>query len=211
MYVMHHAFRRDLDRLVGAVRKTPLGDRDVWRALHERWSFVDETLHHHHAVEDSSIWPTLLEHARTTGHEADLQTLEDMEAEHATIDPGLAGVRTAFAQVLADGDEDHRNALDIRLTALREGLLAHMQHEETEALPMIQRTMSDEEFAATEEAAQRAYPLRMVPTLVPWVLDELPEEGRERMFAMAGPAYRLLSRLFVPRYERRTRAAFKYA
>jgi iron-sulfur cluster repair protein YtfE (RIC family) len=210
MYVMHHAFRRDLERFVGAVRRTPLEEREVWQALHSRWALFDETLHHHHGVEDESIWPALLAHAEASGNAEDLRTLADMESEHATIDPGLAEVRDAFTQVLAAPTEDHRNALDVRLSALSEALLAHMRHEETEALPMLQRTMSVEEFAASEKVAQRAYPLRMVPALVPWVLDELPEEGRERMFAMAGPAYRLLAALFRPRYERRDAVAFRY-
>ena len=210
MYVMHHAFRRDLERFVVAVRRTPVEDHEVWLALQARWAFFDETLHHHHGVEDTSIWPVLMQHAESTRDEADLATLAAMEAEHATIDPGLAEVRAAFERVVERPSEDHRNALDIRLTALSEALLAHMRHEETEALPMIQRTLSTEEFAAAEKAAQRAYPLRTVPALVPWVLDELPAEGRERMFAMAGSAYRLLAKLFVPRYERREKVAFRY-
>ena len=33
MYVMHHAFRRDLRALARAARVTPLGDRVAWREL----------------------------------------------------------------------------------------------------------------------------------------------------------------------------------
>ena len=50
----------------------------------------------------------------------------------------------------------------------------------------------------------------MVPFLVPWVLDGLPAEGRERMFTMAGSAYRVVAALVRPRYERREGVAFRY-
>jgi hypothetical protein len=49
-----------------------------------------------------------------------------------------------------------------------------------------------------------------VPFLVPWVLDGLPDEGRERMFALAGGAYRVLAALVRPRYERRDAVTFRY-
>ena len=36
MYVMHHAFRRDLGRFASAVRRAPLEDTAAWRALATR-------------------------------------------------------------------------------------------------------------------------------------------------------------------------------
>ena len=210
MYVMHHGFRRDLDRFVAAVRRTPIGEAEVWTALQRRWATFDLVLHHHHRVEDDSIWPVLLEHADADGDTTDRRTLEDMEAEHDVIDPGLREVGSAFAALVGHPCEDHRNALDIRVTALQERLLEHLRHEETEALPMVQRRLTAEEWDTAEKAAAKAYPLRMVPFLVPWVLDSLPDDGRERMFAMAGQGYRVLAALARPRYERRERLAFRY-
>lgn len=208
MYAMHHAFRRDLDRFVAAARNTPVEDGDVWRALADRWARFDGTLHHHHVIEDTAIWPALLRHA--ADNPADRATLEAMEAEHELIDPALAAVRTGMADMVAHPCEDHQRALVIRLTALHQGLHDHLRHEETEALPLLQRTMTVEEWEASEEAAKKGYPLRDVPFLVPWVLDDLPEEGRRRMLALAGPAYAVLGRLFRPRYARRDAVAFRH-
>ena len=59
MYVMHHAFRRDLDRFQTAVRTTPVEERDTWHALAARWERFAEVLHHHHTVEDEHIWPVM--------------------------------------------------------------------------------------------------------------------------------------------------------
>ena len=106
--------------------------------------------------------------------------------------------------------EDHRHALEIRLAALAEGLLEHLAHEEGQALPMLQRTLSFEENSAFENAAERGYPLRMLPFLLPWAMDELPDEARDRLMKQTPPGYGLILRLLRPRYERGERKAFRY-
>ena len=67
MYLMHHAFRRDLIAFETAVRRTPVREEATWRALAARWGRFAEVLHHHHAVEDASIWPLLLSEIRRRG------------------------------------------------------------------------------------------------------------------------------------------------
>ncbi|MFL6117640.1 MAG: hemerythrin domain-containing protein, partial [Catenulispora sp.] len=37
MYLMHHAFRRDLAAFAAAVPATPVEDRVTWRRLQQRW------------------------------------------------------------------------------------------------------------------------------------------------------------------------------
>ncbi len=85
MYVMHHALRRDFLAFVAAVQNTPVSERQVWEALSQRWQKAAEMLHHHHSVEDASLWPVLQRHAEEAAAEEDLQVLEDMEAEHAIL------------------------------------------------------------------------------------------------------------------------------
>jgi len=207
MYVMHHAFRRDLDRFVSAVRRTPVGEGTTWQALQRRFGLFDESLHHHHEVEDASIWPILLERADA----ADRATLQAMEAEHGTIDPALQACRDAFAEMVDHPCADHRNALDVRLTALRSGLVDHLRHEETEALPLVQRTMTAAEWETSEKAAGKGYPLRLVPFLVCWTMEGMPDEVRRDVLGQAGPVYGVMLRLSRGRHARRERAAFRYA
>jgi iron-sulfur cluster repair protein YtfE (RIC family) len=207
MYVMHHAFRRDLDRFVSAARRTPIGDSATWRALQRRFDLFHEGLHHHHEVEDAAIWPVLLDRAEP----ADRATLEAMEAEHDTIDPALEACREAFAAVVDHPCADHRNALDVRLTALRAGLADHLRHEESEALPLVQRTMTAAEWESSEKAAGKGYPLRLIPFLVCWTMDGMPDDVRRSVLGDAGPVYGLLNRLLRRRHARRERAAFRYA
>src|SRR5829696_1505106 len=81
MYVMHRAFRRDLDAFVAAAAGTPAGDRPRWARLARRFALFAKVLHKHHHGEDVGLWPLL----RDRG--ADPAVLDALEAEHAGIDP----------------------------------------------------------------------------------------------------------------------------
>jgi iron-sulfur cluster repair protein YtfE (RIC family) len=210
MYVMHHAFRRDLAAFEAAVRATPVSDGTTWRALAARWTQFATTLHHHHGVEDSHLWPVLVDKAGARNDAVGLAVLEAMEAEHDQIDPALASVAAGFASMVEHPCADHRNALDVYVTSAHAALHAHMTHEETEALPLLQRSLTEEENAEFEKAAQQAYPLRTVPFLLPWAAQGLPPEAMTRILATAPPGYGLLLRLFRGRFERAERKAFRY-
>jgi iron-sulfur cluster repair protein YtfE (RIC family) len=211
MYVMHHALRRDFARFAAAVEATPTTEHDVWVALERRWVAMAEVLHHHHSAEDAELWPRLLRHAQATGDDEGVRLLEDMEAEHAEVDPALKHVRDAFGAMAAHPCTDHRNALEIRLAAASEILSMHLAHEETYALPMLQRTLSVEENTAFEKSIEKAYPLSCIPFVLPWAMDGVPDEARSRLLASSPPGYGLLLRILRLRYDRRERRAFRYA
>jgi hemerythrin-like domain-containing protein len=210
MYVMHHAFRRDLAAFASSVPATPLGDTDTWRALTRRWARFAQTLHHHHSAEDEHYWPALLTSVQARGTEADLAEVHAMSEEHADIDPAVTAVGDAFAAVVEHPCEEHRNALDIRLAGLREVLGAHLRHEETVVLPLVQRVMTPDEFQAVETAIGKSYPVREVPFIVGWAMDGLPADARQAMFTMAGAPYRVLHALVRRRYERAEARAFRH-
>jgi Hemerythrin HHE cation binding domain len=211
MYVMHHAFRRDLARFESAVRRTPPEEAATWKLLQHRWRRVGEVLHHHHRVEDEAFWPVLMRHAEEQDDTEARRMLLDMEAEHAGIDPALALCEGAFADMVEHPCEDHRQTLDLRITTVRASLLDHLRHEETDALAMVQRTMTPEEFAATEKAAQRGYPMRMMAFLLPWVMSGVPDEPKRRVLEDAGPVYGLLLRLFEGRFRKADERVWRHA
>jgi iron-sulfur cluster repair protein YtfE (RIC family) len=211
MYVMHHGFRRDLARFASAVRNTPASDTETWRLLGERYRRFAVTLHHHHTAEDDIYWPVLRRAAAERGTPEDLAAVSENSDEHAEMDPCLDLCAQGFADMASHPCEDHRNALDLRLAGLAELLLAHMEHEEHEILPLVQRVMENDEFVATEKALTKTYPTKEIPFLVPWALHGLPVEARDRMFALAGAPYRILHALTRRGFERRETRAFRYA
>jgi hemerythrin-like domain-containing protein len=209
MYVMHHAFRRDLARFVVAAEATPAVARDAWRALEQAWQQFSTALHHHHSGEDAGLWPLMAERAT----EREREVLDAMEAEHAEIDPVLEACASGFARLAAEPDDDARHALAVRLVAARESLGRHLRHEETEAIAILQRVVSAEEWEQLEQEHFRAgMPLREVVGMVPWVMDGLPGPVVRRLVGQpGGRIYWLLWRIARPAYERRNRAAFRWA
>src|SRR3954451_10954607 len=61
MYLMHRAFRRDLNLFAGAAQAVPASDRARWRRIAVRFRFFATVLHKHHYGEDIGLWPLLAE------------------------------------------------------------------------------------------------------------------------------------------------------
>ncbi|MDN3354032.1 hemerythrin domain-containing protein [Actinomadura sp. DC4] len=189
MYVTHDAFRRDLGRLEAAARAGRTDDPRVRGG----WENFKAQLLVHHSVEDASLWPRLVPVA--TEPEAK-GLLEDMETEHARIDPLLAG----FDRALEDGADD----LVVRAKELADVLGQHLEHEEEEALPLIQSLLTPADWKAFGRAMARRQGVRGAAAWVPWITDGM-APGDARAFLGRFPApLRLLNRLlWAPRYERR--------
>jgi type IV secretory pathway VirJ component len=207
MYVMHHGFRRDLAAFAAATQATPTSDRATWQALARRWATFSRVLHHHHSGEDAGVWPTLM--ARTD--DAGRAVLEAMEAEHEQIDPALEACGAGFARLAAHADEDARAALAVRLVATREALGRHLEHEETEAIAIIQTVLTDAEWQALDkEYFQKNASLSLVKTLVPWALHGLDPAALDRIMGHAAVPHRVMWALTRGGFARREQQAFRY-
>lgn len=206
MYVMHHAFRRDLAAFAEAAGRTPADDRTAWTAMVERWDLFSTALHHHHSGEDAGLWPALTERADADGR----AVLRAMEEEHAEIDPILESCAEGFAKLAEVADEDVRRALAVRLVAAKERLGAHMQHEETDAIALIQQLLTNEEWEAIgKEHFDKGVSFRTILRLVPWVAHELPDDVLQALFdAPGGAVHKLVLRLTRRRFARLEQAAF---
>ncbi len=207
MYVMHHAFRRDLRMLSEAARLTPVGDRVAWKLLQKRWSVFAEALHGHHSGEDAGLWPLLLER----GTADDRETLEAMEAEHAEFEPLLEACEQGFERLAGHADDDARAALAVRLAAIRECLARHLEHEETGAIPIIQRVLTQEDWEwLDEEYFKEDLTIGKVLRVVPWAASELPRPVRDDVFAKTDPAFRLIWHVTRHRFARQQARAFQH-
>jgi hypothetical protein len=207
MYLMHHAFRRDLDAFAGAVRSTPVGDRRTWRALAGRWDLFAAVLHKHHSAEDDLIWPPLVE----LGTLDDIAVLEAMEAEHGEIDPLLESCAAGFRRLAQRADEDARAALAVRVCAARESLRRHLAHEETEAIAILQRLLRPERFAGIEAEIGKDASLREAVRMVPWIGQGLSREVLDRVLADVPAPFRVIWSLTHRGFARREARTFRYA
>jgi hemerythrin-like domain-containing protein len=212
MYVIHHAFRRDLTRFAAAVEATPLEARSTWAALAGRWSAFFDVLHHHHSGEDAGIWPFLLERAS----DDERATLLAMEDEHSHIDPLLTSCAEGLTLLAGDrvglDAEDVRAALVVRVAATRDALSRHLAHEESEAMAILQRHMTQAEWERIEkEHFHKKESLSKLMFLVSWIAEELPADVRTRLLDDAGLPMKLVWLLGRRGFRRTERAAFGYA
>lgn len=217
MYLMHHAFRRDLRKFAGAVPHTPVDELETWRALHDRWTLFSELLHKHHSGEDAGIWPFLLERA-----DADERaTLDAMEAEHEKIDPllqscgalleQLASQVEAVAQRPSRGRSELRAGLAVRLSEAQELLAHHLRHEETGAIPLIQKHITLEDWERIEnENFQEKQSLGFLKEVVSWIAEDIPAEHFPQIFRTAGQGFRVIWWIGRGGFRRRSERAFRH-
>ena len=214
MWAMHRGFRRDLENFARAAAATPVEDRATWRRLYDRWRLFSTFLHHHHTGEDAGLWPLLLARAEAADDATSRATLEAMTAEHVGIDPLLAACSVGFARLAGTADPAARTALAADLAAARDHLGRHLQHEERDAMAILQAHLQHADWERVgEDFFETAYSRRDLLDLAAWVLHDLPPEALDRMRQQHhGRELVAVWRLFLRRrFERRERRTFRYA
>src|SRR5689334_20292286 len=90
----HHAFRRDLAAFAKALTEGRTAE------LAAEWTQFRTGLHHHHTIEDTSMFPDF------RAKNAELVTaIDKLSAQHHAIDPLLERGDGAFADLAARRDE----------------------------------------------------------------------------------------------------------
>lgn len=125
--LIHHGLRRDLARFLRlAASDVPVPDPDLLRTT---WTSYRAVLDAHHAMEDTRLFPALVEaFPQLAPHVA---ALDD---EHAQLDARLDAVEAAVAGSLAPGERD---GLVDALTALADLVEPHLTAEEEHLVPRM--------------------------------------------------------------------------
>lgn len=166
MFAIHDALRRELERIA---RITSRVDEDPRHVLSTAvgWELFKKFLTAHHTSEDLTVWPAMYKALDGRDAQAEIALLDAMEAEHAVIDPLLTDIDAALAD-RDTGAERLGGLVDTLHTDLR----AHLDHEEREALALMDLTMSPEEVAGLRRRAEEPDRQRCQP-LPPWLLDDI--------------------------------------
>jgi hypothetical protein len=176
MYLMHRGFRRDLDAFAVATARTPATDRRRWARLSRRFGLFADVLHKHHHGEDIGLWPLLHERG------ADPAVLDALEAEHEGIDPLLTGCRADLAALAKGADESTRRALAERTARLRALLTAHLAHEESDGMRLVQAHLTAEDWHRLDtEVFAKEYRPRDIPAVMGWVVSGLSRDQALRL------------------------------
>ena len=162
MFAMHDALRRELVQ-VGRIAR--LRDDHPGRLLRAAlgWELFKKFLLVHHQSEDDTLWPTL--RTNVAGQPDQVALADALEAEHAVVEPLL----TAIDAAAADPDYGYQRFGDI-VDELATKLSAHLSHEETDGLPLIDVSLTAQEwqrFAQVHTERIRGD----APMYMPWLLN----------------------------------------
>jgi hypothetical protein len=177
MLAIHHALRRDLDRL-GRIAARPDGDPARMLRAAAGWEQFKTFLVAHHTAEDQALWPALRE---AVAENPDQVAVADaLEEEHSVIEPLLAAIDGAAA----DPDGHHR--LGDIIDELISKLSGHLTHEETEGFALIDAALTPaqwQHFAAVNADLVRPE----APNYMPWLLSEADQETLEAILGNFPP------------------------
>lgn len=163
MFAMHDALRRDLAQIGQIARLRDDNPGMLLRAA-LGWELFKKFLLVHHQSEDDALWPPL--RAGVTGKPDRVALVDALEAEHGVIEPLLAAIDAAAA----DPDYGYQRFGDA-IDELSAKLTAHLAHEETDGLPLIDASLTPAEWQHFAQVhSERNLP--DASRYMPWLLSE---------------------------------------
>jgi Hemerythrin HHE cation binding domain len=177
MLDFHAALRRDLEQVA---RVAGRHDRNAGTRLRvaRGWEQFKKFLVIHHQAEDEFLWPVLL--AKVAGFPDQVALVDALEAEHAVIEPLLSA-----ADAAASDPEVGVRLADV-VDELVTKLAGHLDHEESEGLPLIDASLDPEEW----QRFGRSHGQRLLgdaPIYVPWLLERADKAAADGFLAKIPP------------------------
>ncbi len=155
------------------------------------WELFKKFLLVHHQSEDDTLWPALRAHV--AGQPDRVALVDALEAEHA-IEPLLTGIDAAAADP-AYGYQRFGDIID----ELAAKLSAHLAHEESDGLALIDASLTPEEwqhFAQVHTEWIRSD----APMYMPWLLNEASPQTRDAILSKFPQPLTAFREQWGPRY-----------
>ncbi|MER6386921.1 hemerythrin domain-containing protein [Streptomyces sp. NPDC001523] len=201
MVVVHRVFRRESALLPRLVRAVPDGETTRATGIATHVAEYLTGLHHHHTVEDETIWPLLRERA------ADEEPIARMEEQHARIDRGLAAVTDRLPGWLRTADREAGEDLALALDEHHSALLEHLDDEERMILPLVADHLTVTEWDAVGRRGLETVPRNKLMIALGALLEDA-TPGEQAHFLGRTP---LIGRLLWKTIGRRQYAASRRA
>ena len=193
MRAIHAGLRRDAARLQALAPQ--LEHEDGWPgAVPKGWATFRQTLQVHHAAEDDDLWPVLRSHLTQA---QDLHQLDLRVAEHRGLTAAIQAVDAALASGVG---------VTTAAQELGEVLGDHLDHEEQQVFPLLERHLSRAEWRRFLLTERRRRSPRERPEFLTWVLDNATTEDTAAVLAeLPRPAHLVYRRVLRPRYQAQRR------
>jgi hypothetical protein len=194
--VIHAAFRRDLDRFVGALTTFTAGDTARAQQLGRAWSNFDLQLTDHHEGEHEIAWPALESVGVTR------ETIAQMDAEHETMAAALAEARTAMNSLESSPGQGEAETALTAMMHLRDVTVAHLDHEEQEIEPIYLANAQGPEMKAMGKKFAKVGPAKG-GVFFAWLLDGAGATERSAITeSIPAPVLKIMTALFGRSYRK---------
>jgi len=188
MRAIHAGLRRDAARLEALAPQLEQSGGTP-RGVPKGWATFRQILHVHHGAEDDDLWPVLRRHLTDA---EDLHQVDLMVEEHR----GLAAAIDAVDAALASGV-----GVTTAARELEEVLGRHLDHEEQQVFPLLERHLSRREWRQFLRTERRRRSPRERPEFLTWVLDDASDQDAAAVLAeLPRPAHLVYRWILRPRY-----------
>jgi hypothetical protein len=193
---IHGAFRRDLDRFVGALMAFHDGDTTRAGQLGRAWDNFDAQLTDHHEGEHEIAWPAM----ESIGVSKEL--LATLDEEHDRMAEALATARAAMTAFRSSATGTDATAARTAMESLRAVTVAHLDHEEAETEDVYLANADGPEMKAMGKQFAKVSPAKG-GRFFAWVLDGAsPEERAAITHSVPGPVLAIIGGIFGRGYRR---------
>lgn len=205
MPMIHRVLRRELGKLPGLVRSASGNPARAAQVA----AFGTETLeflHVHHHGEDELLWPVLKPRVPQAA-----ELIDRLEAQHGEVSAALTGIKQELAAWSLSADASSGEQLAQHAEAMNATLLAHLDEEESQLLPLAGQHITQPEWNKLGEHGFGAVPpKRRLYVLGNILADATPQERTKFMRAVPPPA-RVMFKLFGEKQYAKEVAKLDYA
>lgn len=197
MFVVHKMFRREFRLMPDLVRAVAPGDAARAAVVADHVALINEGLAAHHQGEDDHIWPHLRE--RCPGECGSL--VDIMADQHRVIHEHYRPVQTRAETWRHTASADARDALAEAIERLLAVTEEHMAVEEERLVPLIEKYLTETEYAPAAQAAAASLPPGKLligfgmtiygadPEAVAMIVSHVPPEAQPTIQDQAAKAY----------------------
>lgn len=197
MFAVHDAFRAEFGALPAQILSVPDGDTDRAAVVGGHVMLMTSMLHAHHGSEDILLWPVLEERVPER-----LALLHEMEGQHERMGGLIETAQSQAGQWMASGAADLAGALSATVADLNAIMVEHLAAEESQVMPIVSETFSEEEFARIGEHSRADIPPDVLPIGLGIILsDTTPERGAAILAFMPDEARAGFEQFGRPMYE----------
>jgi len=190
MFVVHDMFRRQFKAIPGLVSEVPEGDAAQVAIVADHVTWMVTFLHAHHEGEDLFVWPKLLERI-PVNIDPLILTMED---QHAGLAKALDDLAAKAADWRKTCTVHERDALAGAATELLVRIAEHLDMEERQVLPLIDRYLTEKEWQKVGGSGLKKMSFGQLKVAFGMILDDAaPEQVKIMRDTLPLPAWTFFS------------------